>query len=466
MMGGRTVTPALALGGLLVFAAAEAQDYRAGFTAYAGSAAYSDMATGSESPVLLAPGAFLGAQGELWFGRVGARLHGGFASPSLDGDPDTGFGLVAGDIDLVARLRRPRPGLFFQPYAVLGGGAVRYDLGSDSGRVAGRLYDSDPTTRASLVLGLGTDLGSGPVALRIELMDLIGLNSPLSRDDGSRYGPVQHVVLTFGLGVRGGRLGLPPEPVTVAARPPQTGTPGTPPPPRAVPPRTTPPPQTTPPQTTPPQTPPPPEPIAPQRPHEPSQPDDPRPPIQLPVPPKPVPPNPPPDTTLVLPQPDSTETDPADGADPDDGSDADEDSDTPDDDTDDDSDDAPGGVDEGDVVRGRLFAVRIAWDPTSAAEAERAARLTAALEEARVPVLEIANDDDAPDARRRLAALRNAADARILGAWIETTYGLSWGWVHIDKDEAVARSAVVASHAFVDTLPRQPGTVRGNGRGG
>ena len=451
MMGGRTVTPALALCGLLVVCAAEAQDYRAGLTAYAGSAAYSDMATGSESPVLLAPGAFLGAQGELWFGRVGARLHGGFASPSLDGDPDTGFGLVAGDIDLVARLRRPRPGLFFQPYAVLGGGAVRYDLGSDSGRVAGRLYDSDPTTRASLVLGLGTDLGSGPVALRIELMDLIGLNSPLSRDDGSRYGPVQHVVLTFGLGVRGGRLGLPPEPVTVAARPPQTGGPGTPAPPRVVPPRTTTPPQNTPP----------PEPIAPQRPHEPSQPDDPRPPIQLPVPPKPVPPNPPPDTTLVLPQPDSTETGTGDEADPDDGSDADEDSDT-----DDDSDDAPGGVDGGDVVRGRLFAVRVTWDPTSAAEAERAARLTAALEEARVPVLAIANDDDGPDARRRLAALRNAADTRILGAWIGTTYGLSWGWVHIDKDEAVALSAVEASHAFVDTLPRQPGTVRGNGRGG
>lgn len=417
MMGRRSTSrPAIVLEGLLLIGLvlgtdpAAAQDYRFGFNAYAGSAAYGDMAAGSGAPVLLADGGFTGAQAELWFGRFGARLHGGFASTALEDDGATGFGVIAGDIDLVARLRWPRPGLFFQPYAVVGGGAVRYDLGSDASSVGGQTYDGDPATRASLVLGIGTDLGSGPVAVRLELMDIIGLTSPLSRVDGSRYGPVQHVVLTFGLGVRAGQIDLPTRPIPVSgpSRP-------TVPVQRPRPPGTRPPPDASPPT----------------RPIEPSEPDDPRPPLRVPEPQEPErrKPEPPQDTTPRLPPP----SDPIQGS---------------------------GGESEPgeEEVHGRLFALRVSWNPADAESAQEAERMAGVLEAAGLPVLRPEIDgNDWTTLYRRVGALRNAADARRLGSYIEDEYGLAWAWIHIDKDEVVPIQAVAASHSFVDALRASPG---------
>ncbi|MFW5946954.1 MAG: hypothetical protein ACOCUW_00565 [Gemmatimonadota bacterium] len=196
---------------LLWPAVGAAQDYRVALTGYLGSAAYGSM-TDDDPAVTLAPGGFYGGNLELWFGRFGARVHAGLTSTELEESPDVGFDLQAADLDLVARLRRPRAGQFFQPYAVLGVGAIRYDLGTDAGVVAGFPYPENPATRAAMVLGLGTDLGSGPVAVRVELLDMIALSSPLSRSDGSDFGPVSHVVLSLGLSFRAGSLGLPPEP--------------------------------------------------------------------------------------------------------------------------------------------------------------------------------------------------------------------------------------------------------------
>ncbi|MHB1168667.1 MAG: PRC-barrel domain-containing protein [Longimicrobiales bacterium] len=203
----------LAAGTLLAGAAtASAQDHRAAFTGFVGSAAYSGLAAGADDELVLAPGAFAGAHAELFLGRLGLRLGGGYASPALENDATTGITLMTADADLVWRLRRPYPNTFFQPYAVLGGGVVRYTLDADEVTIGAEQWEEDPATRGTVVVGIGTDLGRGPVAVRLELSDIIGLSSPVTNTDGERYGAVQHVVLTFGLSLRGGSLGLPPRP--------------------------------------------------------------------------------------------------------------------------------------------------------------------------------------------------------------------------------------------------------------
>jgi hypothetical protein len=203
----------LGAGVLLVgVTAASAQDHRAAFTGFVGSAAYSGLAAGADDELVLEPGVFAGAHAELFFGRLGLRLGAGYATPSLENDASTGLTLMTGDADLVWRLRRPYPNTFFQPYALLGGGLIRYELDGDAATIGGEQWETDPATRGTVVVGIGTDLGRGPLAVRLELSDIIGLSSPVTSADGERYGAVQHVVLTFGLSLRGGSLGLPPRP--------------------------------------------------------------------------------------------------------------------------------------------------------------------------------------------------------------------------------------------------------------
>ncbi|MGK7312952.1 MAG: hypothetical protein ACN0LA_12010 [Candidatus Longimicrobiales bacterium M2_2A_002] len=398
-----------------------AQDHRVSVTGYLGRAFYGDLADSAAADVTLESGGFYGVQAEYWFGRLGLRLHGGLGSTNVDGEPGTSFDLVAGDADLVVRFRRPRPGLFFQPYGFLGFGAIRYDLGPDTARVAGFPYESDPAVKGTFVLGIGSDFVDGPIGFRLELMDIVGFSSPLSRTDTSHFGPVSHVVLTLGLSVRTGRIELraptasrppvprqPLQPVQDTARRPQspdtTGAPVDTVVPIEIPP---PPPDTTGPPVEPPDT-------------------TSTPPVEHP------------DTTPVPPvEPPDTVGEPADTAD------------TGDDD-----------------VRGRLFTVRVGWDDGDRVQAAAHDALVAVLQEAGVPVWppEPAGEDDDPSLTyRRIAAFRNAADARTLGNHVAAEYGMSWEWVHIDRDEEIAPAAVEASATFVDGLTGGPGR---DGRGG
>ena len=560
--------------GLVLSTPTAAQDHFVSVTGYVGSAGYSSLTDSTAPGVFLAPGGFNGVHGEVWFGRWGVRLHAGGARTAVDGSPGTEFGLLAADIDALYRFRWPRPGLFFQPYGVLGLGAIRYDLGPDTGRVGGYAYASDPTTRSTLVLGIGADFGSGPAALRLELTDIIGTESPLSRPDTGTFGAVSHVVLTLGLSVRAGEIALPPAPErprpparrpparrpvirpadtaasdttsadtvpdrrtpvdTIDTRLPPPDTVRRPPPPQPVdtttadtarppqgppprPPDTTkqtpvppadttrrqpfprtdtvrtplPPPDTTrrplpPPDTAGKPLPPPtdtarppvdttrvdtprPRPVGPPpsdtlreggRPGERPPPDTTR-----PRPPRPRPP--PMDTTMTVetgPPSDTTETQPPDTAEtgpppPPDTTDTETPADTT----------ATEEAEEGEETeaqggtRGRLFTVRVAWDPDDEDQAAAMAELLDALEEADVPVWPEEPVDRRGSAHQRVAALRNAADARTLGNHIEAEYGLDWEWVHLPRDEDVSGEAVEASTDFVDGLSQGPGQ---GGRGG
>lgn len=448
-----------------------AQDHRVSVTGYIGSAAYSSLADSADPGVRLAPGGFNGGHAELWFGRFGVRLHAGFADTHVDGEPGTGFDIVAGDVDLVARFRHPRPGLFFQPYGVVGLGAVRYDLGPDTLLVGGYPYESDPTVRGSLVLGIGADFLDGPVAVRLELTDIIAATSPLSRTATSHFGAVSHVVLTLGLSVRAGRIALSPRPEeTDRPRPIRTTRPASPEPPRDT-------------------TAPPPGGLVPEAPDTTRKPprgqpidtagppvdtvgppvdtveppvDTAGPPVDTAGPPVDRPTPPPVDTTVTIDTTTSPPTDPTDTAP-----------------TDSTRTRPPDPTDGGGGTRGRLFTVRVSWDPGDGEQADAIDTLVATLQEAGVPMWPVETDTtEQPGQRRRqvgrqeaeshrsVAALRNAADARTLGNHIEAEYGLGWEWVHIDRDEDVPAAAVEASTAFVDGLSEGPGEDGRGGRGG
>ena len=430
-------------------APAGAQDHRVSVTGYLGRAFYSDLADSAAADVTLESGGFYGVQAEYWFGRLGLRLHGGLGSTNVDGEPGTSFDLVAGDADLVVRFRRPRPGLFFQPYGFLGFGAIRYDLGPDTGLVAGFPYESDPTVKGTFVLGIGSDFVDGPIGFRLELMDIVGFSSPLSRTDTSHFGPVSHVILTLGLSVRTGRIELrPPTPSRPPVQPrslqPERDTVGRPPPDSAVAaPDTT---------TTPTPGPEPSDTIRGPRPESPDTtgaPADTVVPTEIPPPPDTTTDPPtepadtagppvPPDTATAPPvEPPDTAVEPVDTA----------------------------GTGDGEP-RGRLFTVRIGWEDGDRVQAAAHDALVAVLQEAGVPVWppEAADEDDDPSLTyRRVAAVRNAADARPLGGHVATEDGLSWEWVHIGRDEEVAPAAVEASTTFVDGLAGGPGR---DGRGG
>lgn len=209
MPGRRTLQMALVM--LLMAASAAGQDHELAFTAFTGSATFTNMASGGANDVRMAPGALGGVQAELWLGRFGGRLNVGAAERGLVDDPGTSFRLTTGDLDLMVRLLEPQPRRFFSPYVAAGLGLAQYDLAIDAALVGGEAYSGDPRLLPTGMVGIGADLGGGVVGARFELYDIISLSSPLERPDGSRYGPVQHIVLTLGLSVRlGGTAGAQP----------------------------------------------------------------------------------------------------------------------------------------------------------------------------------------------------------------------------------------------------------------
>src|SRR5690606_15232869 len=118
------------------------------------------------------------------------------------------------------------------------------------------------------------------------------------------------------------------------------------------------------------------------------------------------------------------------------------------------------------IVRGRLFTVRVAWDPSRPAEVQRAAALAAALADAGVPALPAAGEQEPDRMTQRYGAWRNAADANSFGEHVAATYDLDWEWVHIDKDEPMTVAVVSASHAFVEALGGQSKKPSPRGRSG
>lgn len=444
-MSGRRVSFSVAVAVLVLTAGpVRAQAYRGAVTALTGSAAYSNLAPGSGASVLLSSGWFGMLQAEGWLGRVGLRLNGGLSNPPLANDSLTSFRLVTGDLDLLVRLRHPYANLFFQPYAVLGLGTVHYDLNTDATLVEGQAYGPNPTTRASVAAGLGTDLGSGPVALRLEMLDIIGLKSPLNRVSGTAFGPVQHFVVTVGLSLRFGRiLGMSNKPSASPRIAP--GSPASPPPTPTPAPAPTPTPTRPAPAPAEPQPRPWPAPprVQPRR-RPPAHPaPTPQQPSPAPAHPAPAPANPTPtpvtppatlpptigsDTTAPAPPPDTARPEPP----------------TP----------APDST-----VHGRLFTVLVTWTPGSAADVHQVSALAGAMVSAGIPVWPMPDSVAGHDhvGRARVGALRNDEDGKTLGAYLQGTYGFPFGVVHIDKSQEVPAAQVEASEDFVAGLNKPKG---------
>ncbi|MEJ2216913.1 MAG: hypothetical protein P8099_09885 [Gemmatimonadota bacterium] len=508
-MSGRRVSFSVAVAALVLTAGPlRAQAYRGAVTALTGSAAYTNLASGSGANVLLSSGWFGMLQGEGWLGRVGLRLNGGLSHPPLADDSLTSFRLMTGDLDLMVRLRRPYANLFFQPYAVLGLGAVHYDLNTNATLVEGQAYGPNPTTRTSVAAGLGTDLGSGPVALRLEMLDIIGLQSPLNRVGGAAFGPVQHFVVTLGLSLRFGRIvGTPNKPsaspriaVEQPASPPATPAPA-PAPTQPAPAQPQPKPWPAPPRVQPrrppahpapaPQEPSPtpaqpepgptqpapapanptPTPVAPPATLPPkvgSNPTAPAEPTPMPTPsepgpgtPRPTQPAPtPPDTTTPAP-PDTTQPAPSDTtqpAPPDTTQPAPPDTTTP-------TPPAPPPP-PASPVHGRLFTVLVTWNPASAPDVNQASALSAAMLGVGVPVWPMPDSVAGPRhvARARVGALRNDEDGKTLGAYLQGTYGFPFDVIHIDKSQNVPAAEVHASEDFVAGLSKPKGKDKPGGK--
>ena len=82
------------------------------------------------------------------------------------------------------------------------------------------------------------------------------------------------------------------------------------------------------------------------------------------------------------------------------------------------------------------------------------------LRESGIPVLPSSAAAGQDTTYARLGAFRNAADARALGAHIAETWGLTWEWVHVEKDEPVSAELVAASHAFLYGMDTRKGRGR------
>lgn len=196
----RTLSAAIAV--LISVTPAAAQSHKVAVSLFGGGATFSNMASGSGSIIRMQNGWLTGAQAEVPFGRLGLRLNGSYTDRPLMVDSPVDLSVFTIDLDLMMRLLPPRPDRLLSPYVALGGGAVLYKLGPSATSTGVQVSGGGSVQRPTIMGALGLDIGSGPVAFRVELSDVLELHSPLLDASGSAYGPVQHVAASAGVSFR------------------------------------------------------------------------------------------------------------------------------------------------------------------------------------------------------------------------------------------------------------------------
>jgi hypothetical protein len=199
----RTLVAALAV--LISAAPAAAQTHKAAISLFGGGATYSNLASGSGSTIRLQNGWLTGGQLEIPFGRLGLRLNGSYTDRPLLVDSPVDLNVFTVDLDVMMRLLPPAPDRLFSPYVALGAGAAIFKLGPSASNTGVQISGGGSVQRPTVMGALGTDIGSGPVAFRVELSDIMQLHSPLLDGSGSAYGPVHHVAASAGVSFRLGR---------------------------------------------------------------------------------------------------------------------------------------------------------------------------------------------------------------------------------------------------------------------
>ncbi|MEJ2184362.1 MAG: SPOR domain-containing protein [Gemmatimonadota bacterium] len=200
MYSRRILSAALAV--LISAAPAAAQSHKVAVSLFGGSAAFSNMASGSGSTIRMQNGWLTGAQAEIPFGRLGLRLNGSYTDRPLMVDSPVDLNVFTLDLDVMMRLLPPRADRLLSPYVALGAGAVMFKLGPSASNTGVQISGGGSVQRPTVMGALGVDIGSGPVAFRVELSDILELHSPLLDASGSAYGPVQHVAASAGLSFR------------------------------------------------------------------------------------------------------------------------------------------------------------------------------------------------------------------------------------------------------------------------
>lgn len=204
---------------LLAFAGSapvDAQEYRSGVGWFGGgfysTSLNSGAASGSEA---IDPGLTWTAGGHYdhWLGdgRVGLRLQGAWARHTVTWNQgDRRVSVVSGDVDLTIRLTSPEPGRTVTPYVLVGGGFVRWALGSGAPTTyppAGVLYPGSEDFEPVAVGGFGLDFrtpltwGKQPLVVRLEGRDHVQFRSPFEPIDSGTgdFGIIHNISFTLGL---------------------------------------------------------------------------------------------------------------------------------------------------------------------------------------------------------------------------------------------------------------------------
>jgi hypothetical protein len=196
--------------------ALEGQEYRSG-VGWFGGAAYS-TSLNSGVPVDaedMLPGLSWTAGGhyDYWLGggRFGVRFQGAWQRHTIPWNQgDRNVSMISGDIDVTVRLTSPEPGRTVTPYLLLGGGFVRWALGSGaptSYPQGGVSYGGSEEFQPVAVGGLGFDFrtpitwGDQPLVVRLEGRDHVQFRSPFDAIDPSvgDLGMVHNISITLGL---------------------------------------------------------------------------------------------------------------------------------------------------------------------------------------------------------------------------------------------------------------------------
>lgn len=186
---------------------AAGQTHKVAISLFGGGATYSNMASGSGAHISMEKGWLTGAQVEVPFGRLGLRLNGSYTDRPLVVDSPVDLNVFTMDLDVMLRVLPPARGRLFEPYVAVGAGAAMYKLGPSAANTGVQISGGGSVQRPTVMGALGTDIGSGPVAFRLELSDILDLHSPLLNASGSAYGPVHHMAVSAGVSFRigGGR---------------------------------------------------------------------------------------------------------------------------------------------------------------------------------------------------------------------------------------------------------------------